>query len=109
MTRVERFRAIIAVFGSSMIVSLLGSAKAAQPLEKFDRNNFNHSTVIDNEWYPIKPGTQCVMNGYALYEEGDEEPHSDVFTVTDLVKEIAGVRTVVCWDKDYVDGELEEA
>jgi hypothetical protein len=109
MTRVKSFPAVVAVFGSSMIVSLLGGAKAAQPLEDFKPENFNRSTVIDNEWYPIKPGMEYVLNGYAVDEEGDEEPHSDVFTVTDLVKEIAGVRTVVCWDKDYVDGELEEA
>jgi hypothetical protein len=32
-----------------------------------------------------------------------------VFTVTDLTKVIAGVRTVVAWDQDYSDGELVEA
>jgi uncharacterized membrane protein YkoI len=28
--------------------------------------------------------------------------------VTDLTKEIAGVKTVVCWDQDLVDGEMVE-
>jgi hypothetical protein len=32
-----------------------------------------------------------------------------VFTVTDLTKVIDGVRTVVAWDQDFVDGQLEEA
>jgi hypothetical protein len=32
-----------------------------------------------------------------------------VFTVTDLVKEIQGVRSVVAWDVDSGDGEIQEA
>jgi hypothetical protein len=31
-----------------------------------------------------------------------------VITITDLTKEIAGVRTVVTWDQDFSDGELVE-
>ena len=102
-------RVIVVAFASSLTVTLVGSAKAEQPLEKFDAKNFDRSTVIDNKWYPLKPGMQYILNGFAVDEEGDEEAHSHVFTVTDLVKEIAGVRTVVCWDRDFVDKELEEA
>jgi len=36
-------------------------------------------------------------------------PHQVVFTVTDLVRVINGVRTVVDWDRDINEGELEEA
>ena len=50
-----------------------------------------------------------MWNGFAVDEEGDEEPHSTVCVVTDLVKEIAGVRTVVCWERDFIDKEMEEA
>jgi hypothetical protein len=105
-------RWLVAMIGSNVVLALLGSAQAAdQPrLEKFDAKNFDHkSTVIDNEWYPIKPGMRYVYDGYAVDEEGDEETHSVSFIVTDLVKEIAGVRTVVCWDRDFVDKELEES
>jgi hypothetical protein len=35
--------------------------------------------------------------------------HRVVFTVTDLTKEINGVRTVVLWDRDYNDQVLTEA
>lgn len=92
-----------------MIVSVLSSAEAGQPFEKLDCNNFKRPTIIDNAWYPIKPGMSYTWDGYAVDEEGDEEKHSVVFEVTDLVKEISGVRTVVCWDRDFVDKEMEEA
>lgn len=77
--------------------------------EDFDPNNFDHrSAQIDNEWFPLKPGTRLTWDGTTIDDEGKAIPHRVVFTVTDLTKLIAGVRTVVCWDQDYSDGELEE-
>ena len=35
-------------------------------------------------------------------------PHSVMFTVTDLTKQIDGVRTVVALDQDFLQGELQE-
>jgi hypothetical protein len=74
----------------------------------FDPANFADSTNIDNQWLPLKPGTRLVYDG-SFQEEGDRIPRSQVFTVTDLTKVINGVRAVVGWDRDYSDGELEEA
>jgi hypothetical protein len=105
----KKLRAILAVCAASIFVALLSSAKAEKPYEDFNPKNFSHPTVIDNAWYPIKPGTRYIWGGTAVDEEGDEEAHSVAFVVTDLVKEIAGVRTVVCWNRDFVDKELEEA
>jgi hypothetical protein len=76
--------------------------------EDFDPNNFDHSTNIDNEWFPLKPGTRLTWEGTTIEDDGTAVPHRVVFTVTDLTKVIAGVRTVVCWDQDYSDGELVE-
>jgi hypothetical protein len=73
----------------------------------FDRKNFDHSTVIDNEWFPLRPGIQLVTEGSTL-EDGRRVPHRLVFTVTDLTKVIAGVRTLVIWDRDYSAGQLVE-
>lgn len=104
--------ALVGVFAGLVVLAVVASARAESPekaLEKFDPKNFDKSTVIDNAWYPIKPGMRYVYDGYAVDEEGDQETHSVVFTVTDLVKEIAGVHCVVCWDRDYVDKELEES
>jgi hypothetical protein len=74
----------------------------------FDPDNFDHPTTIDNEWLPLKPGTQFIYEGFTV-EDGEEIPHQIVFTVTDLTKVIGGVRTVVIFDRDYSDGELEES
>ena len=80
-----------------------------QSTEPFDPANFDRSTVIDNQWLPLKPGTRLVWDGTWIDAEGDEESRQVVFTVTDLTKEIGGVHAVVCWEKDIADGELEEA
>jgi hypothetical protein len=75
---------------------------------EFDPDNFERSTIIDNEWYSLKPGTRWVYEGVTV-EDGESIPHRIEFIVTDLTKEIAGVRTVVAWLADYSDDELVEA
>ncbi len=66
------------------------------------------STTIDNEWWPLKPGTRFEWRGYTEEAEGERIAHRIVFTVTDLTKEIDGVRTLIGWDRDFSDGELVE-
>ena len=39
-------------------------------LEDFDRDNFDRSSNIDNKWFPLRPGTQLVHEGFAE-EDGD--------------------------------------
>jgi hypothetical protein len=102
-------RATLTVCALALVVAPMRNAGAENSLEDFNPKNFDRSTVIDNEWYPLKPGMQYIWDGYAVDEEGEEEPHSTVCIVTDLVKEIAGVRTVVCWERDFIDKEMEEA
>jgi len=76
-------------------------------LEDFDPGNFDRSTIIDNPWLPLKPGTQWVLEGTTT-EGGETFAHRIEFTVTDLTKEIEGVHTIVAWIVDYGDGELVE-
>jgi uncharacterized membrane protein YkoI len=79
-----------------------------RPFEDFDPGNFSeHSIHIDNEWLPLKPGTQLIFEGESV-EGGEREPHRIEYTVTDLTKVIDGVRTRVVWLVDYSDGELVE-
>lgn len=73
----------------------------------FDSTRFDRPTEIDNEWLPLRPGTQFVYEG-SVTDDGRRIPHRVVFTVTDLTKVINGVRTVVLWDRDYTEGELVE-
>jgi hypothetical protein len=76
--------------------------------EDFDVSLFDDtSTTIDNEWFPLVPGTRWTWKGSTQEEEG-RIPHSIVFTITDLTKVINDVRTVVGWDRDFSDGELVE-
>ena len=83
------------------------SVSARPEFEAFDRNNFDNSTSIDNEWLPLQPGSQWVFEGVSI-EDGESIPHRIEFTVTDLTKEIDGVRTVVAWVVDYSDGQVVE-
>jgi hypothetical protein len=76
-------------------------------LEDFDPSRFDNPTTIDNQWFPLKPGTQWIYEG-VTEEGGLSIPHRVIFTVTDLTKVIASVRTVVIWDQDYSAGVLEE-
>ena len=75
--------------------------------EDFDPGHFDGSTDIDNEWFPLRPGTQFVYRGHTV-EDGERIPHRVIFTVTDLTKVVNGVRAVVIWDRDFTAGELEE-
>src|SRR5919106_2004323 len=84
------------------------SEQSENELAEFDPDNFDDPTTIDNEWFPLIPGTQFVYEGFTVDENGEEIPHEIVFTVTDLTKEIGGVRSVVILDEDFSDGELEE-
>jgi hypothetical protein len=76
--------------------------------DDFDRGNFPAVAKVDNQWYPLTPGTQYTLQGRANRGRG-VLPHRVVFTVTDLTKVIDGVPTVVLWDRDINEGELEEA
>jgi hypothetical protein len=84
-------------------------AKLVLSAKDFDRSRFDDdSTKVTNRWFPLEPGTQYVYEGSAL-DDGERLKRRVVFTVTDLTKVVAGVRTVVAWDRDYDDGELIES
>jgi hypothetical protein len=107
--------AVIALFTLLPFLSTTSQTSAAMSegseneLADFDPDNFDNPTRIDNKWFPLKPGTQFVYEGFTVDENGEEIPHEIVFTVTDLTKEIGGVPTVVILENDFSDGELEES
>lgn len=73
-----------------------------------DRGTFGRPTTVDNRWFPLTPGVRLTFTGSVLVD-GEKLGHEFVFTVTDMVKEIDGVRSVVLYELDYTDGELKEA
>jgi hypothetical protein len=75
--------------------------------EDFDPSSFSDPVLGLNEWLPLKPGTQWVREG--LVTVGTRRlPHRVVTTVTDVSKEIDGVRTAVILDQDFNGGEIAE-
>ena len=78
------------------------------PYEDVETATFTNPTEIDNEWLGMQPGTQRIYAG-STTEDGETLPHSIEFTVTDLTKEVEGVRTVAALIRDISDGELVEA
>jgi hypothetical protein len=73
----------------------------------YDPDRFVDPTTVDNQWFPLRPGTKLVYSG-GITDEGERLDHSVVFIVTDVVKVIDGVATVVVWDRDFTDGQLTE-
>jgi hypothetical protein len=115
---IARFAAIPAAFFSTTL--LFGGfahaldktdeqARAPSKIEIFDPAKFDRSTTIDNKWLPMKPGTRWIYEGSTVEDDGKVVPHRIEITITDLVKVISGVRTVISYDLDFSDGELVEA
>jgi hypothetical protein len=81
----------------------LVSAKDFSP-RRFDQTSY----VVDNAWFPLKPGMQLVFEGSAE-EEGERVERRAIWTVTNLVKRIGGVQGAVIWERDFRNDELVEA
>lgn len=73
----------------------------------FDPAKFSNSTTVTNPYFPLDPGTRFTWKGHA-FDDGERVDRAIEFTVTDMTKVVDGVRTVVAWDRDFTDGELEE-
>ncbi len=96
--------------GSANALERVGErAEHLRNFEIYDPNMFDRSTNIDNKWLPMKPGMRLVYVGTTVEDDGKVVPHSIEIYVTDLTKIINGIRTLISFDLDYSDGELEEA
>jgi hypothetical protein len=86
-----------------------GQTPASQPTRTAQSasGQFSRPLIVDNQMFPLVPGTEFTYRG-TIVEGGETKEHSVVFTVTDLVKTIGGVRTVLAWDRDFRDGGLQE-
>jgi hypothetical protein len=87
--------------------TLAASESNERDLLDIDPANFANPTVIDNEWMPLKPGHRLIYAGYSI-QDGERIPHVVIETVTDLTKEINGVRTRISLEEDFSDEELVE-
>ena len=71
----------------------------------FDAANFVDPRVGGNQWLPLVPGTQWVREGTTLI--GNREvPHKVITTVTDVIRMIKGVPTVIVYDHSVGAGQV---
>lgn len=81
---------------------------SCQPALKFKSVPFSNPTAVNNRFLPMPAGLQMTLEGRAN-RGGGPLPHTVVFTVTGLTKIINGVKTVVVYDIDTNEGQLQEA
>jgi hypothetical protein len=121
-SRASRAAAWLGFLSAATIVGVLLAGAAAQgqarkptsivpedKLEKLDTARFFRPTEITNKWLPMRPGTRFVYDGTSVEDDGKVVPHQIIINITDLVKTIGGVRTLVSYNLDYSEGELDEA
>lgn len=82
-----------------------GKPEGARSGESYSPNidPANFVAKVDNEYFPLKPGTTYVYEGKT--EEGTER---NEVTVTGDTRQVMGVDCTVVWDRVWVDGKLAE-
>jgi hypothetical protein len=83
------------------------AAAAAAATQAAGHGTFSHPLAVNNPMFPLAAGTQFSYQG-KIVQDGESKPHSVTFTVTDVIKTVDGVRTVVAWDRDFLEGKLQE-
>jgi hypothetical protein len=76
-------------------------------LLEFKSENFSHPATIDNKWMPLKPGTQWVYSGWKIDEEDRRVPYQLIVSVTDLLKDVNDIETVVVLEQYFTNRKLE--
>ena len=84
-------------------------SSACAPAAHFSPHQFPRRPDIDNRWLPLTPGANTVLRGTVRGDDGMLHQHTIVATVTDLTKKINGVRTLVVFERDFDDGQLQES
>jgi hypothetical protein len=104
---------------AAMVVALCGtvasacgggggsSSPAKVTVEPFEPANFGPPGTGPNKWIPFRFGYQTVREG-GVNRGHRRLTHRRVYTVTDVAKEINGVRAVAVLDQDFDSGELAE-
>ena len=97
--------------GCSGSATAHGSTTTTAPLPytafTFDPANFVDPTTSTNKLLPLRPGTQWVRSG-TTEVGGRKVPHSAISTMTDVVREIDGVKVVAMLDQSTDSGEVSE-
>ncbi len=100
--------AVVATAAAPVEVANVSSTGGCSRPVAFRPGQFDRPTKINNTFLPLVPGTRFTFEGVANRGGGPTD-HTVVFTVTELVKFVNGVRSRVVLDLDESDGQLEEA
>jgi hypothetical protein len=84
-----------------------GSQSGAVASPSAGPDQFTAPLTVDNPMFPLAVGTQFTYQG-RIVQDGESKPHSVTFTVSDVIKTVDGVQTVVAWDRDFLEGKLQE-
>ena len=104
MMRVRLSRCLGVAAASLGLAALLAPLAGAEPSSV---NPAGRRSTPANPWQPLTPGLQSVARGYV--NVGSRRlPHIRVYTVTDVVKVIDGVRSVAILDTDLDGGQVAE-
>ena len=109
LSRVQIIGVAIAAMVAAHFASSVLAADNRTDLLEVDAKNFSRPTIIDNKYMPLKPGMQLVFEGWTIDDEDKKVPHKVIDVITDLVKDINGIETVILWERDIVNGKLEES
>jgi hypothetical protein len=102
--------AATALTASALVAGTIGagtSAAAAPASDQFNAKNFKNPATGKSRYLPLVPGYQTVKVGHVNRGHRQLE-HRVVTTVTDVTKEINGVKAVAVLDQDFDGGEIGE-
>jgi hypothetical protein len=103
--------ATAAALGTVIVASACGSSRKAPP-ERASQprpspSTFGNTPSAKNPWFPLTAGYQSVRLGKV--NRGHRRlTHRRVYTVTDVVKTIEGIRAVGVLDQDFDGGQIGE-
>lgn len=73
----------------------------------FNASNFVDPRAASNQWFPLTPGTQIITQGTTLI--GNRKvPYQVIKTVTDVVRVIDGVKTLLVYDFEMGTGQVTQ-
>jgi len=94
--------ALSLLLGIALITTGAAAVSAAPNSPVFNPHNFS-GHAIDNEWFPLKPGTTLVYKGVK-----DGKAGTDIVHVTKRTRVVDGVLATVVEDTTTLNGRLSE-
>jgi hypothetical protein len=96
---------IVAFIFALAFVALLSSGKTSLAAENYNPqiNPADFSTTINNPYFTLTPGTTFIYQNNT--EDGIE---TNKMVVTNLTREVMGVKTLVVWDRVWLNNNLIE-